>query len=92
MSGSQNANRAEYPLSVVVASTSSVQEVDAFLTRVLPQAKDTGAEVIVADATEDQYLEEIRAKHPEAIILSFPRGSTLPLLWGAGVLHARMAV
>jgi hypothetical protein len=89
MSGNEKINPAEFPLSVVAASTSSAQELDAFLSRVLPQAKDAGAEVIIVDSTEDRCLEEIRSRHPAATILTLSHGSSLPLLWGAGVARTR---
>lgn len=89
MSGTESGNGAECPLSVIAASTKSAQEVEAFLGRTLPQAKATGAEVIILDSTEDRHLDQIRTRHPGGTILSFPRGSTLPTLWGAGIARAQ---
>lgn len=89
MSGNAGGNGAACPLSVIAASARSAQEVDVFLNRILPQTKVTGAEVIILDSTEDRHLDQIRTRHPGATILSFPRGSTLPRLWGVGVARAQ---
>lgn len=89
MSGNEGTDAAAYPLSVVAASARSAEELDAFLDRIVPQAKATGAEVIVLDSTEDRHLDRTRTRHPEATIVSFPRGSTLPRLWGEGVARAK---
>ena len=79
-------NPSEIPqLSVIVASAHSARDVEMFLDSLSSQVSGRKVEIIVVDSSQDDDLETVIAKHPEAIFQRFAATASLPELWAFGI-------
>lgn len=76
-------------LSVIVACTRASRDVEPVLSSLRGQAGIESIEIIVVDGSGDQAAERSKGENARTTTIRFPRGTTLPTLWGAGIAQSR---
>lgn len=76
-------------LSVIVGSLDAAGTMRECLSALRAACEGIDAEILVADASADDSAHLAREALPAARVLSFPVGTLVPALWGAGLREAR---
>lgn len=79
-------------LSVVIACTHSMRDLAPVLSSLLGQEGAEEVEIIVVDGSGDRAVDHARLWGEGVMTLRFPQGTTLPVLWGAGIQQSHGAM
>ncbi|MEC4888441.1 MAG: glycosyltransferase [Nitrospira sp.] len=79
-------------LSVIVACTHTHRDLMPVLASLRAQEGAEALEIIVADGSGDRADRHSRGQDEGIMTLQFPQGTTLPVLWGAGIRQSRGAL
>jgi Glycosyl transferase family 2 len=86
---SMNPDSAPRTLSVIVGSLDAAGTMRECLSALQGACEGIDAEILIADASADDSARLARESLPSARVLSFPVGTLVPALWGAGLAEAR---
>jgi hypothetical protein len=76
-------------LSVIVGSLDAAGTMRECLSALQAACEGIDAEILVADASSDESARLARESLPDGRVFSFPVGTLVPALWGAGLREAR---
>jgi hypothetical protein len=75
-----------------VACTHSSRDLNPVLSSLLGQKGGDGLEIIVVDGSGDRAVDHAKIQDEGAVMLRFPQGTPLPVLWGSGIKQSHGAI